>query len=228
MIRVAEWNAQGLTDKGVEALIMADDFDPDVIFILETHLVESDEMPSLPGGYEIFRHDRPGATKKKRGGGIIALVRKGIEVVELVVSERDSTTEWLALRVEGCDEPIWFTGIYVPSGRIDWNTGFLDRLLSTGSVVVCGDFNGRHRAIGVVDEGRNYNASGRVVADLISSGRLYLCGDDRPTHIKGRRLDLWLCSADLFGKLSGYDVGDRYNSDHHVNCVSVDVKGLET
>ena len=224
MIKLAEWNAQGLNsrEKLCQFFIMVDRIRPDILFIVETWFVkrsptEEEKAVEMPPGYQCFRHDR---VCKTSGGGILCLVKDGIEVVDINGSEPGSNFEWQAVRVMVGGEKIWLTAAYIPKGRTAWKADFVEEMLVEGPVILCGDFNARHRRIGVVDRDRKVNASGREIGDLIETGRMELLGDNRPTHKNGRRLDLWLCSPDIAGRFPQYDVGDTYGGDHNVNwCI---------
>lgn len=159
------------------------------------------------------------ALGKVSGGGVLWLVRKGLKVLDVRRSAPTELAEWLAIRIERTDgAPVWLVACYVRSGDLHWDASFLDNLLASGPVVLCGDFNARHQLLGVTDS-RLRNASGKALASFLASGRLVLHGDDSPTRSTGSRVDLWLSSSDMAGNFSDYRVGGLYNSDHHVTVI---------
>lgn len=206
--QLALWNAQRLSSKFKLGECLLADHLPDVFCITETWLhsglfVDYDS-------YKVFRNDRSG----KQGGGVAILLKAGLRPMKVKRSKPASTVEWLAVLIDQKGKaPIWLVCVYVPDGEFDWDSSFIDDFISDGPTIVCGDFNARHKSFGTKPE---TNRSGKVIADMLYSGRLVLLGGKEATHVKGRRLDLWLCSPDLVNVFGKVKVGERYGSDHNV------------
>jgi hypothetical protein len=163
--------------------------------------------------YKVFRNDRVGMG----GGGVAICVKDGIRTLKVRRSQEGASVDWLAVLLEQKGKaPIWLVCVYVPSGKLDWDPSFIDEFIADGPTMVCGDFNARHQSFSLKPE---VNRSGKVIADLLESGRLVLLGGKEATHKAGRRLDLWLCSPDLVSIFGKVKVGDMYGSDHNVLSV---------
>jgi exonuclease III len=214
--QLALWNAQRLSSKKlVQGGCLLTDHTPDAFCITETWLHPGKFIDYA--SYKVFRNDRSG----KEGGGVAILLKTGIRPLKVKRSPSGSNVEWLAVLIDQKGKaPIWLVCVYVPSGELDWNSSFIDEFIAEGPTIVCGDFNARHESFGMKPE---TNRSGKVVADLLYSGRLVLLGGKEATHKKGRRLDLWLCSPDLVNVFGKVKVGDRYGSDHNVLTVKANL-----
>ncbi len=75
MLRILQWNADGLSTKVLELRDSLAAESIDVCLFQETELVEKDASPPFPG-YNSIRVDRP---TTHRGEGLLTLVKKGRE-----------------------------------------------------------------------------------------------------------------------------------------------------
>ena len=213
-VKIIEWNAQDVRVKFFELETVIEDWDPDVIIIIESWVEDGTDFKY--GGWQSFMVGRQG----RKGGGVIALVKPGIEVSNLKTCDPGGggNVEWLAIDLKMADGSLLtVVGVYVPQGKrvpnFDWLRGM------DGSMVVCGDFNAHHEALNPMTRSQA-NPAGNAVVRLLSDTGLVLLSEGLATHNKGGQLDLWMASGDMAALASPVAVSAHgYNSDHWVTAV---------
>jgi hypothetical protein len=100
----------------------------------------NDNLVNIPG-FRLIRHDR----KKKRGGGVAIYVRQTLKVSLLDKSHSNSTTEFLAIQLDACDNrKLAFCVAYNPPSNTRLNP-LLNQLSKLSQkfedCIVVGDFN---------------------------------------------------------------------------------------
>ena len=215
-VKIIEWNARGVRFRFYELAAVIEDYDPDIIIIIESW-IEDGESFSF-GSWQSYLVGRRG----RNGGGVLALVRKGIEVSNLKTSDPEGggNVEWLSFETKLVDgTTMTLAGVYVPDGdhhcpNFDWMSDL------QGPLVVCGDFNAHHKALGPMPNRKYGNVAGNATVRLLQDEGLVLLSEGVPTHVKGGQLDLWMASRDMADLASPVTVSPHcYNSDHMVTAI---------
>nr|VZI46053.1 unnamed protein product [Spirometra erinaceieuropaei] len=138
-------NAQSVLSKLDELRIHTYDLHPDVISITETWLPKQvDDRELMLLGFQLLRRDR----ENGRGGGIVTLVRNGLQVSEKTALVTCSTEAvWLTVRALGSQSLDIFTLYRPPRNDPDADAQLLEelRLFSTRpTTLIVGDFNAPH------------------------------------------------------------------------------------
>ncbi|ELU17775.1 hypothetical protein CAPTEDRAFT_212536 [Capitella teleta] len=171
------WNKQ----KRAKLASLARQHQPDVILVGETWLNEthSSEAVSLEGYSVLARKDRQTKGKKKKGGGVLAYAKKGIDTTATPAPDpQEADVVWLSILSTTCSHLI--TGIYRPPGStlieyyINETLPELSRNAIYLSITILGDFND-HALHRVFDMSSRMGLRQPV---------------NEPTHIKGNMLYL--------------------------------------
>ena len=214
MLKLCCWNAKSVEKKAVMLENLVVDHCPDVMLITETWINGHDHSKWWPNGYDAIANGR-----ESRGGGVAWIVRRGVKVMDQIISEHGNGIEWVAIKVEVSKHgQIWFVGCYVLKGEVRWSSDFLEQFLGE-NVIMCGDLNAKGPNLPYV---RDFNSSGREVSKILTHKWLNLNGPFVPTHKLGGTLDLILSNQPIFHSVGAITVGDYYDSDHKVVSTTIE------
>lgn len=222
-IDIIQWNARSVIHKSaeIEAYINNSDPKPEIICIQEswlkpTHTFELD-------GYSTFRSDRTGGIQ---GGGILTLIRKNINCIEI---EKSNNTfpeiEFLITDIKCKHDNFRIINLYNPLNDItlDSFSKFFNKFL-TPNTILCGDFNAHSPVWGHSER----NNRGLIIEDCIGRHDIVLLNDGSPTHFntstgKFSPLDLTFVSPRLALRASWQSSLVNLGSDHSLIHISVDI-----
>ena len=147
VLRILQWNADGIQTKMPELESRVKEYEFDVIMIQESKLQAKHKTPQLRG-YTTIRRDRgcrPGCPEGK-GGGLLTFVKEDIPytVVELAEIPDDSLLERLSIQLRaGTEGAIRVVNVYCPPTRGAQPGGEFNpnELPASRKDVICGDLN---------------------------------------------------------------------------------------
>lgn len=150
-LKVVQWNCDHLQSKVAELEVFLEEHAIDVALLQETKMRAEDTNLRVRG-YDVVRKDRWRAAQNRwtRGGGLVALVRKGLAYqvlpVEEFVREEDQGIELQCLQVILEKERAWkLANIYLPpEGRGNVRPEAIARLPCGPEWLVLGDVNAHH------------------------------------------------------------------------------------
>ena len=147
-LKVSYTNADGILSKRLECLDYLKRERPDIMCIVETKLTPNIELSWFDNGqYNIWREDRI----SKKGGGLLVLTRRDLEVKEVNLSSAGE--EVISLIIADGKKDINIITAYVPPKTSAWEneqyltmkTNTLERMkeeiVKKDKVVLMGDFN---------------------------------------------------------------------------------------
>ena len=147
VVRMMQWNADGILTKMPELESRVKEFDFDVVMIQESKLQAKHKTPLLQG-FTTVRRDRgckPNSTEGK-GGGLLTFVKEDIPytVVELAETTTDSPLERLSVQLRaGTGGNIRVTNVHCPPLRGDRSGEAFNanELPASRRDIICGDLN---------------------------------------------------------------------------------------
>jgi len=215
-MKIMHINVRSIRKNGTELMAVLDKLKIDIVSINETFLRRrlSYDVP----GFQMFRRDRP----SRGGGGVMILVRNCIQAVQQELNGYGN--EVVACRVYLGSDQLLFASVYKPPD-VALDVNLLTLLSSSQNVIIAGDFNAKHPALG----SRGINRDGTELVGVIDDLGLVLASDGLPTHtaVDGSmdQLDLIIASQDAAAKINSVEIGEDIGSDHLPVVVEV---GLQT
>jgi hypothetical protein len=136
-IIITTWNANGLTNKKQSLQIFLENYEPHILVITETKLINSDKITLK--NYTITRKDRNN-NKNTRGAGVLIAVRKGIPYTSMKIT--NTSLETAAIQLEGNGPAI--VGAYNPPQNY-FKVSELAKILGiSNKIIPAGDLNAKN------------------------------------------------------------------------------------
>ena len=211
-IRILQWNCDYLLAKISELEMKLEEWEIDVACIQETKLRAEDE-DLVVKGFNVVRKDRKreGMSRYARGGGLITLIRKGIDYQSLssnrYIATGDETTEIQCVQIiPGRGTILNIANVYIPptSSRQEEESIDLNRLPKGKEWIVLGDVNAHHEAW---DNFLNPDVRGEKIMEWVDAGRFMVINNGAATRIErgsGRLStpDVSICHEETAGSSS--------------------------
>lgn len=219
-LKILQWNARGINKKRHELIKILNEFDADIIVIVES-LLNSNIRLTLKN-YAVIRHDRT----TNKGGGLCIFIRKNImfKVIDSFIDIPDVLENKNILLFPESVNPILISSIYrPPHDNFDnnlWNLLFqkLHNFTSVSGIktVLLGDFNCHHYIWELQASNDNI---GSKLHEQIEDSNLILLNNGSRTYLnnnlnKVSAVDLTLVSSDLIASSSWSVASDTFSSDH--------------
>lgn len=160
-LRIAFWNAAGLSNQRNELSVFARQNELDVILISETHLIEADPDVKILG-YKFYRTDRNIGPNQRRAGGTAIYVRSFF-THHLLSQLPLVSIETTSISIETTEGPLFIFSCYHRPRTNIWYQDLETVLLSGHTVIAAGDFNAQHRDWNCVRS----NTSGRTITTFL-------------------------------------------------------------
>ena len=214
MLRILQWNADGLTRKASELEQRLKSSNVDICLIQETKLSQKNITPKIKG-YAAYRSDRNIIS----GGGLLTYVKTDLDF-QKIGNRMKTATEVSAIRVRiGKNNWIDISNVYVPPPHSKGQEiNFCPEIIPTSDTsIICGDFNAHTK---MWDEVQPEDARGETVENWIIDKELNILNEGRsPTRINratgnGSTPDLTLCGSKWTGKCKWSVEEDIGGSDH--------------
>lgn len=222
-MKIAHINIQGLGKKVVTLQHLLQSFDIDILCISEVSTKQNVNIL----GYKFFRNDR---CLDKHGGGVGIFTKSHLDVVNFGKNNEDNIeTIWVDIKYRNTFVRI--ACCYCPPS-IPLTKKAFDSLYIKNKLILCGDFNAKHIALGNSISRVNTNPSarknGEALVDIIDSSDLYVLSKGEATHTATNgtsdQLDLFFCSGKLAQKTTEVEVlPDLTGSDHLPILINLDI-----
>ena len=207
-------NACGVRGKIEELQQLIDTQDIGIITLNETWL--KPEHSLCIQGFQTFRYDRP----NRQRGGVAILVRDDIPAWQVLAGDY-TANEVIAVETVLGTQRLTVATIYCPPDQIPDRQAIRD-LLANNHVLITGDFNSKHPALGCI----GWNPNGPVLLDYIEEFDLCVHSRGEPTHTAWQgtsdQLDLVLTTPNASHLIDNVEVLDDIGSDHLPVLVTLD------
>ena len=218
---ILQWNCRGLKGNFNELKVLAQNFNPAVVALQETHLKECDNLTFK--SYHMYNTFSPDEDWAK--GGTSLLIKQGIIHSHISLN---TTIQAVAVRVT-LHKTVTLCSIYIPpESRLRQQE--LDNLVDQlpTPYILLGDFNGHNPLWG----GDDYNTLGRLMEKFISEQGLCFFNDGsytylHPGHGTYTAIDLTLTNSDLITDFTWTVSDDLCGSDHFPIIIQYEESNIE-
>ncbi|XP_012150528.2 uncharacterized protein LOC105663792 [Megachile rotundata] len=224
-MRIALWNARSVRNKIDEVRRVGEDYD--MMAIVESWLCPEDCLRI--NGWQSFRRDSGG---ELRGGGIIVLIRDGIEArIGGSNSINEGGMETMSVMVRMKEGEVEFViGYRRPSGRGD--KGIWRKVFGRGIIgerrVFLGDWNAKN----MVWNYEENDVAGEALEEVLEENELVVLNygtmsrigraDQRPSN-----LDLIIANGNIGMKMEIVETGETMGSDHQLIKIEWEEETME-
>ena len=217
-MRIVNWNCCGILNKQSELANIA--LNSDVVCISESKLNLTKKFYP-PTNFNFIRKDR---STTSHGGGLITLIRDGMQYEEVIM---DTGFSQIGIEIQGIkifkdSEFVHIFNVYIPPAIENFQEmhNALPHLFHCFSnynkIIISGDFNAHHELWGSEIGGTR----GKIIKELITNHSWSLLNNGNATHInkippyRKSVPDVSFCSADLLDEVTWNTWEDTSGSDH--------------
>jgi hypothetical protein len=205
---IMQWNINGLRNNFEELKLLAEEIEPAVICLQETH--EKQGQSPVFGGYKVYSK---AADAERAKHGVAVMVREGIKSERIELKTRLNA---VAITAE-LKRTVNICSIYLPPYE-KITSGQLARLLTQlpKPYIITGDINAHNRRWG----SRSTNNRGDMIAKIADKHGLNILNNGDPTHISfasrtETAIDVTLITPDIHPEIEWYVHGETFGSDHY-------------
>lgn len=219
MLRILQWNLNGLLNNYADLNILIKEFYPDIIALQETHLPHNNTAHP-PNKYTGYYHNCSQIVTHKQG--IAVFIKKTMTHKQVPIV---SSISCLAVEVD-IGYKLTIVNCYIPPHQ-NFTTRELTNILNIfhTPIILLGDFNAWSPLWG----SPSTNTRGQIIEDIILSHNLIVLNDGSPTHFSTHKTfshpDIILSSASIAPKLSSRTLDELHNSDHFPLITSISHPG---
>lgn len=219
-LRIIHQNVNGLLGKKRLFRAFLEKYHPDICCLNEVKTKRSFKFH----GYNMKRKDRT----HKDGGGIIVLVKKGIEFEEVDLGNHGNSVEHIAINVILEDKSkILISSVYCPPEKHLVKSLFKRTVRENKNSIILGDLNAHLITNGSSKDDKR----GRQLKEILFENRLIHKNERMKTYRNNTSgnedcLDVVLATHCIHNRIGKIMVVDNVGSDHYPMCFDIQVKPM--